>query len=197
LSSNKIITRDDLILSAILFIKSKNENTIIALDGFDGAGKTEFAQLLTNKIEVAHIDIDSFYLNQSGEKYLEKIKYNRLLNDILSILEEKTIILDGICSLEILNRIKLKPSLHIYFIKTRYGSCSKNKYIDYSKNVDDIIITDLRDQANFNKMFSKMEKKGNTAIVPSESLTHEIIRYHHKWKPDLAADLQFEWECLK
>ena len=177
------------------FLKQNSAVRIIALDGFDGSGKSTYGKGLCDELRYQYFDIDGSYLVENQVGYIENLMFDNLLEDVTRANSPGVCVLDGICMRDILDRLNITASVNIYFIKKKNGQWGNRKYLNYDANVDEIISQDLEGLREFRRMCSKIQ---NTEFEPGpqpETLTHEIIRYHHKWKPNLNADIIYKWDC--
>jgi len=168
---------------------------LISIDGPTGSGKSTLAENIASKFKLAHLNLDDDrYLIPEMGGYVEYIKYDNLIADLESYRKNSSpIIIDAVCVQEILARTNTKPDLNIYVKKLRRGNqWLDGRYFDYSKNVDDVIKTDLEEQRNFNLINAQLDSGVTDNSVPKESVFHEVLRYHFSYKPDLNADILFE-----
>jgi len=90
---------------------------IIGIDGFDGLGKSSFAEKLYKDINAKYIaldDIKNLYMENNEKFKFKKETLEKLKNKIEELIQNKNLVIDGICLLEILNRIDKKCDFLIY-----------------------------------------------------------------------------------
>ena len=86
--------------------------SIIAIDGDNGAGKSDLARELCQILNGTHIEFDELLL-QNGAPYIEQLKKAELIGRIESC-ENFPIILDGVLMLDVLDVINKKAD-HLIF----------------------------------------------------------------------------------
>ena len=176
------------------FIEIKGIN-IVSIDGKDGSGKSFLANLLSENSEFVHLNLDDDrYLIKQKSTYVDFIKYDNLKNDIDDYLNKnKKIIVDSICILKILNNIDINSGLIIYVKKlTQNGYWFEGDNFNYKRDVEDILNECEEELKSFIEIEAKIENKEPVKYKHRESIFHEIIRYHHEYKPDENADFIFE-----
>lgn len=55
---------------------------VVAVDGFDGAGKTTLAQKISRHCNLPFLDLNSILLGPKRLNYIDRIDYKRLTNEI-------------------------------------------------------------------------------------------------------------------
>lgn len=88
--------------------------SIIAIDGDNGAGKSELAKELRRILNGTHIELDEF-LSGNGAPFLEQLDKEKLVGHIESS-ANFPIILDGVLMLDVLDAIHKKAD-HLVFGK--------------------------------------------------------------------------------
>ncbi len=168
---------------------------LLSIDGKDGCGKSTLADFLSKDTGFIHINLDEDkYLKKNQGKYIDFIKYDILQDDLISLLKnDEIIIVDGICVLNIIDKINLNPEFKIYVKKLlSHDNWYDGRNFNYSISVNEIINEKEKTLKNFIKMESKLEGKSYEKYKYQESICHEIIRYHHEYKPDLNAHVIYE-----
>ena len=182
----------------LLFINNypKDKPLIISIDGKNGSGKSTLAKIISVELGFSHIELDSDrYLEKNKGKYVNYIFYDILKKDITELLEkQKSIVIEGICILQILEIIEIKPNIKIYVKRmSKDGNFWYDaKLFNYSKSPDEIIKQEKNILQKFIRISSEIEGITFNQTPIKDSLTYEIIRYHHKYKPDLNADIIYE-----
>jgi len=166
----RIINTENELIAALKNI-SFDSKSIVSIDGVDGVGKTTLSSKIAQELCISNIELDDFVQkNQNG--YINHIDYDRLLKKIIT---DKPVVVEGICVLEILNRIQIKPDVSIYIkVVDRYGFCNGQiKYCPPAKSADEVI----------------NERKSKGFSVGYEE---DVIRYHYSFKPHEKSDYIFE-----
>ena len=88
---------------------------LIAVDGVHGAGKSTLAQTIGEKLGGRVISLDEGYLDKHTGAYRESIRYEVLQRDIERFkAEERVLVIEGICLLEVLDEVDVSPDVAIY-----------------------------------------------------------------------------------
>ncbi len=186
-------------LKDFLFESIKSQNLqIISIDGMDGSGKSTLASYLAKHLNMYHmaLDEDKYLITQKGT-YVNFIRYDILETDLSEFRDKnQRIIIDGICILEILDNINIKPDLKIYVKNVKRLAASfhwfDGEIFDYSRDVEEVLKEKEDNLKVFIDMEAMMEGREPQTFESKESIFHEIMRYHFKYKPDLNADIIFE-----
>lgn len=171
-------------------IKRKKVHCIV-IDGVDGAGKSTLAHEIGEKLSLVHINLDD-YLEKNRGSFVEFIKYDHLKK----VIEEtsNSIIIEGVCALEITGRLQIECDTHIYVQRmSAYGFWNDSELFDINENVDDFIAKKNAEHREFCEAMAQIEGGNydpNNTVIPR--LTEELIRYHHKFNPHKIADIIFE-----
>lgn len=154
----------------------RNKKIIIGIDGFAGAGKTTLAKDLRdslgiNSINVIDIDDGEYYPRGKGG-IIEYIDFTKLKKDITN--SQISVCFVSVCLLQIFEKIKIIPDIHIYIKKmaARIGSAP-----DLWRDENDCTF-------EADNQWAKTLKK-------------EDVQYHQRYKPHEKADycyLRFEKE---
>lgn len=176
----------------VLEMVEENDFGIISIDGIDGSGKSNLASYIIQDTNFYHIDLDDDrYLTKEMGKKVDFIKYQILEKDISQYLSKnRKIFVDSVCVLKILNRIDIIPNIKIY-VKKLLDWLEGDKF-DYSKDVEEVIRDDLESLKKIIEMGAHIEGEEPESFEVTESLSHEIIRYHYEYQPDKNAEIIFE-----
>lgn len=159
---------------------------IVTVDGWSGSGKTTLAVSLANRLGLRCLELDD-YLHKHLGGFLEHIDYASLstaLTDALKL--SKPILLEGICVLEVLRRLRLNADAKVYVRRiVASGIWYDGLKLDPSRTADDIIEEDRQAALKWAEMEGAKLGEGG------EPLAWEIIRYHYAHSPDETADLYF------
>lgn len=104
----------------------KNMNGIIAIDGELGAGKSTFTNEIAENLSVSVIHVDDFILERSG-CYVEALNIDKLKQVINEL--GLPIIIEGVCLLDVLNKLHLTPSYHFFLFRDAKTSYAANSLL--------------------------------------------------------------------
>lgn len=148
---------------------------LIAIDGFHASGKTTLAKQLSDRYELPIVSADN-YLNRNQGSYFNQL---RLLEIASSISQSPQCIFEGICALQILDAINIKPDLLIY--------------------VKRMALWGWADEDHLERPDSRATQQQTVDLVPLESLQiaigglrEEVVTYHLNYQPHLVANYVFE-----
>jgi len=153
---------------------------IISIDGVDGVGKSALACKIAKELSVPHIEIDAFVQNQQGG-YIKYIDYDRLGEKIVhEKMSNHTVVVEGICVLQILNRLNLTSDVSVYVkVIDVYGFWTHQMLLfPPDKSADEVI----------------SERKAKRFLLGHKE---DIIRYHYACRPHENADYILERRSKK
>ena len=185
---------DELKIEIVNFVNS-NTIKIISVDGKDGSGKSTLAKSLCKDEEYIHLNLDDEkYLDNEKGTFIDYIKYDILDKEIKENMDNmKVTIIDGICILKILENLKIKSELKIYVKRlSSYGYWFDENYFNYEREIDEIIQESENSIKKMIQYGAKTQNKSESKYVYRKSIFHEIVNYHHEYKPDKNADLVYE-----
>lgn len=174
----------------------EGQHDIISIDGKNGSGKSFLAlNLCCRNRNFIYFDLDTHYWSSNELPYVDKIEYEMLKKNIHNTLNSNEIvILDAVCTLSILEKLSLNPKVTIY-IKKLDASCRwiDGKDFDYDLDLEKV----LADKKEMSRKWSELEdsdSKGAINNIPDviEDISYDVIRYHHRYKPDEKADIIYE-----
>ena len=159
---------------------------IVTVDGWQGSGKTTLAKNLASSLGLSRYELDDFLQEHRGG-FLEYLDYLQLTAALTEAFKKsRPILLDGICVLEVLQRIGLRPDVKVYVRKiSASGIWHHGLKLDPSKTAEQVIEED-REIA---RRWAEME--GTKFGESGEPLAYEIIRYHYKYLPHETAQFYF------
>ena len=165
-----ILNAENELISALTnsFLDSES---IISIDGVDGVGKTLLSTKIAKELCLSSIELDDF-VQENQDGFIDYIDYDRLLDKIIS---NKPVVIEGICVLQILNKIQIKPDVSVYIkVVDRYGFCNGQiKYFPPDKSAEEVI----------------NERKSKGFSVGYEV---DVIRYHYSFIPHENSNYIFE-----
>ena len=87
---------------------------VILVEGFPNAGKSFLAKRLSASLGAVHVELDEF-LNKGQGTYVAHIRYAELTQRLSNLISgSRSIVLDGVCAQEILDRIELMMTASVY-----------------------------------------------------------------------------------
>ena len=167
---------------------------IISIDGKDGSGKSHLALCLCFRNEnFIYFDLDTHYWSSKKLPYVENIDYEMLKNNIRNTLSDNEIVvIDGVCTLSILEKLSLNPTIAIYIKKLNdSGWWIDGKEFNYALDLEEV----LENKRKVSLKWSELEGfDQNTEIksVTDIDISYDIIRYHFRHKPDKNADIIYK-----
>lgn len=172
-------------------INSFEELKVIVIDGIDGSGKSFLATELASRLNAVHLDLDTFLDREKGG-FKDYLRYEELKRTYEKSLGKNTIIIiEGVCVIEVMERLYLKPDVRIYVKRLMAGGMwFDGKFLDLGNNADEVIKIEEERIREFSSMFN--DKADTTNDVVLSGLRKEIIRYHFGHLPHLKADYLFQ-----
>ncbi len=163
--------------------ESYSQCIIIGIDGFLGVGKTYFTEELKKILNITAVNIDK-YRNKNIEGSVMNIRLKKMKKDIALMSKKRSLIIEGICLLNILQKIGVKCDLLIYIKRIKQVSSSYSCWQDedtceYNGNLEDKI---KRYELNAKKFSEDPNYK------PELTAIKECIKYHQEYKPHINAD---------
>ena len=182
------------IIRRIEILIAEKKLQLISIDGFSGSGKSYLSKMIVESNNYSYIDIDGDYLIPNNGRYINFIKYEKLKSDILNLVSNgDKIVSDGICILKVLECIGLKPDFKIYVKRIHNNQWRDGKHLDYATDVEDALSARRAEIQQFENDDAYIEGREPEIIDSSEEdMTHETIRYHYSYQPDVTADLTFQ-----
>jgi hypothetical protein len=172
----------------------EGQPSIISIDGKDGSCKSHLALCLCCRNEnFIYFDLDTHYWSSKRLPYVENIDYEMLKNNIRNTLSDNEIVvIDGVCTLSILEKLSLNPTIAIYIKKLNdSGWWIDGKEFNYALDLEEV----LENKRKVSLKWSELEGfDQNTEIksVTDIDISYDIIRYHFRHKPDKNADIIYK-----
>jgi hypothetical protein len=163
---------------------------LLAIDGVDGCGKTTLSDSLAPTLDCAVLHLDDFVEKNRGG-FLDFFDFEKLGAEIQTGTDQyDCLIIEGVCVLEVLNHVGVKPDLHIYIKKLKLGFLWHDEdgiYGDADSFEEKIIVEEER-----NRKWSEIMKEPATEDeIAVSGLRRDIISYHWSFRPDERADVVF------
>ena len=167
---------------------------IISIDGKDGSGKSRLALCLCCRNEnFIYFDLDTHYWSSKKLPYVENIDYKMLKDNIRNTLSDNEIVvIDGVCTLSILEKLSLNPTIAVYIKKLNDSDWwIDGKEFNYDLDLEEV----LENKREVSRKWSELERFDQNREVKSVTdtdISYDIIRYHFRHKPDKNADIIYE-----
>jgi hypothetical protein len=174
-------------------ITTASQTRLIAIDGFDGCGKTMLARTLRDHLACQLIEIDDF-LNRNEVGYVEHLRYEDLKVVLAEgISNDHLVVIEGICILEVLARLAAVSDVHIYVKRVRlFGSTvywSDREACDSPFQPEEYLRQSWEEVKEFRGMMGEPVEDSNPL---SDSTERDLVMYHHKFRPQDRADIVLE-----
>lgn len=153
----------------------------VGIDGVNGVGKSTLAKELSKRLGCRLLSLDEFLeKNQGG--FVEHLKYSELSAEIRSL---KSFVIEGVCLLEVLHRLKSEIELLVYIKKQQHGLWADERECEIEGDVEEFI----GKERELVKQLSRLE--GSSEETETLGLGEEIIRYHARHRPHNKANAIF------
>jgi hypothetical protein len=140
-----------------------------------------------------YFDLDTHYWSSKKLPYVENIDYEMLKNNIRNTLSDKEIVvIDGVCTLSILEKLSLNPTISIYIKK--FGDSDywfDGREFKYDLDLEEVL-EEKREIFRKGMGLKEFDPNSDVKSVTDTDISYDIIRYHFKHKPDKNADIIYE-----
>ena len=178
----KFTTTEDVVAYAV-----KGAFRKIGIDGVDGAGKSTLAEKIGAAMHIKRIGLDE-YLDQKRGGFLKHLNYP----DIAAAVQCNAFVIEGVCLLEVLERLHCTVDLLIYVQRTHYGVWIHRDTCDIEGDVEKVIERKREILRTFVIQDAmKQNKPELDESVDLSELNEELIRYHARHKPHLKAQVLY------
>lgn len=150
----------------------------IGIDGVNRSGKSTLAKTIAELMKYQHINLDDFLVKKQGG-FLDFLKYNEICE---SISGSKDYIIEGVCLLDVLERVNTNIDCLIYVKKVKSGT-----WVDEH---DCLLDGDLEKVIEDRKYLIQLTNPSGD-MPETLGLAEEIMRYHKSYKPNIVADVVF------
>lgn len=148
---------------------------LIAVDGFHASGKTTLTRNLSQRCKLPRISADD-HLNRNQGHFFDRLRLPEIAE---SIGNSPRCIFEGVCALQILEAINVKPDIIIYVKRMASWGWADG---DHLENLD-----------------IKTQQPPEPGTIPNEPLQvalqglwREVVLYHQRYQPHLIANYVFE-----
>lgn len=170
----------------------KTENfSLIGIDGKNGSGKTKLASQLASELGYRHINLDS-KLHKNRGNFINNIKYDELLAELKDL--DRPVIIEGVCLLAVLENLYKRLDMLIYVkLVEDNGKWADENECDVHGDLDEFIAKLKDESETLMKEWARIKgKEFDTIEGVIPELEEEVIRYHHKYKPHVIADIVYK-----
>jgi hypothetical protein len=159
----------------------------IAIDGIHGAGKSTLARALHQALGGTLLSLDDF-LHQNQGSFLAHLKVSELSDTLTA--SRVPVVLEGICMLAALDRLRVTPDLLIYVKRIdRYGEWEEKDTGDPTESAETIIRQEAaRARPFLDALGESHPAEGDSGL---DSLREEVIRYHCDLQPFRRAEIVY------
>lgn len=164
---------------------------IIAIDGYDGVGKTTLATALQARVGGTVVSLDDLIMKNQGG-YVPYLKTAELKAALKTA--PRPCIVEGVCVLGVFERITVRHDLLVYVKRVDKNgywydkdTCDPSGPVDelIARRAEEVTALDRLDQELSGEPSSQDDRPGLTP------LREEIIRYHASYRPSRQAEIVF------
>lgn len=181
-------------LAASLVHDAELGASVIGVDGNDGSGKSVLATSLVARLQWSFISLDDF-LHKNLDAYVANLDYEALSRVVSSV--SRPLIIEGVCLLEVSERLELKLDRLIYVKRLGPGGLwTDGEECDFDCSPEDVIAKIEENIKGMEEFLACVESKTGDSDEESSGLTRfrvEVIHYHSRYKPLRVADYVFAW----
>ncbi|MGB8819550.1 MAG: hypothetical protein WCC66_16675 [Rhizobiaceae bacterium] len=143
---------------------------LVAIDGFDGAGKTTLALKISRHCDMPYLDLDSILIGPKKLNYVDRIDYERLSSEVAA--QKTGLIVSGVFVQRILLKIEAMPSIKIYVKRISSNGLWHQGWDIDSESFDENQMLDGR-----------MRRYSDLSV--------DILKYHREFTPHTNSDLYY------
>lgn len=185
LSNMKTIVSD---VESLIDALRKSQPCHVGIDGVDGVGKSQISSLVASAICEPVIELDEYLVKDRGG-YSDFINYGSLAARIAEI---SCFVMEGVCLLEILDRLNVRLDCLIYIKRMSSGLWSDERECEFPSGIEAAIRQSRRDAELMLEFEARQEGRPYISASTDEPrLSEEIMHYHAKHTPHLLADITF------
>ena len=162
-------------------LRRRTGASLVAIDGAPGSGKSTLARALARRLGIRAIHVDKFLRKRRGA-YLTALRWEPLRQAIAA--SRTTRLIDGVCVLEVLDRIGQRTHELLYVQRMTRGIWADAEELIPTSSLDEHLQSLRNERAELVKFMGHTPDSG-------PSLTEEVIRYHAKYKPHEKATIVY------
>lgn len=160
----------------------------VGIDGIDAVGKSQTSLAVASELGTSIIGLDDYVeKNQGG--YVSFIDYPSVA---ARIAESSCFVVEGVCLLEVLGRLGVRLDCLIYIKRMSSGLWADEDECEFPMGIEEAIRQSRRNTELMLEFEARQEGRPYTPGAADEpGLGEEIMGYHAKHSPHLAADITF------
>lgn len=184
-----VICTDPALIVAASRQPHQGPNMLLTVDGFCGSGKTYLSQVLAERLDGEHVEVDSFVQRHQGG-YMPFLTTDELAGRLSALSDDgATVVLEGICMEYVLDVLRIRPHVRIYAQKmNRWGDWTDAPLVDASRTPAEIL-EEAETEAALG--MALLGSEGNTDS--SLPLLREVVEYHRSRRPHEMANIVYQW----
>jgi hypothetical protein len=153
----------------------------IGIDGTNGVRKSSVADFLGRELELPVVHTDDF-LEENQGGYVEFLRYD-VLGTKLGSLEK--FVVEGVCLLQVLERSRVSVDAVVYIKRYHLGLWADERELNVPLDQLDEFLEKERELV---ELMSGEKDDG------SPQLSHDVVRYHSRFKPHTRAHVLYRWD---
>lgn len=151
---------------------------LVAVDGAHGSGKSHLAGELGALLEMEVVHLDDFVARNQRE-YVQHIDFSSVS---AALAVGGALIVEGICVLQILDRLGMEPDAFVYVKRVAHGYWLDEDHFDPQMPIEDHLAGIRESIRPLAEMLGESGELG---------LAEEVIRYHAEYRPHERATIVF------
>jgi len=167
---------------------------VMAVDGFDGAGKSALARELAKRFGGKHFELDLYVRKNHGGHYIDYLRYEDLRRDLITLQQSRgRVICDGICVQAVLDRLGIAGQPWIYVRQVIAGGhWSEGNFLEKYSTPEEAIAGETAPVKKL-AQWTGERRPPDGQWLPG--LKRELIEYHYRYRPHVQANFVFDREA--